>query len=102
MRSFEVMREAACCPTIFDGTHSVQLPGGAGTASDGESRFIEPLCQAAIAAGADGLFLEVHPEPAAAPSDPASMLPLDRLGALVERLRQLRDVLRTDASTVPS
>lgn len=102
MRSFYVMRVAASCPTIFDGTHSVQLPGGAGRASGGEPRFIEPLCQAAIAAGADGLFLEVHPEPAAAPSDSGSMLPLDRLEPLVERLRRLRDVLGHDPSPIPS
>ncbi len=102
MRSFEVMREAASCPTIFDGTHSVQLPGGAGTASGGEPQFIEPLCQAAVAAGADGLFVEVHPEPETASSDPASMLSLDRLEPLVERLQRLRFALDRDPSSVTS
>jgi 2-dehydro-3-deoxyphosphooctonate aldolase (KDO 8-P synthase) len=100
MRSFELMRGAASCPTIFDGTHSVQLPGGAGPASGGEPQFIEPLCQAAVAAGADGLFLEVHPEPETAPSDPSSMLPLIRLEPLVKRLVRLRLALKHEPSPI--
>lgn len=98
MRSFEIMRDVTSCPTIFDGTHSVQLPGGAGTASGGEPRFIEPLCQAAVAAGAHGLFLEVHPNPETALSDPASMLPLDRLEPLIARVRRLCLALSHDPS----
>lgn len=99
MRSFELMRGVASCPTIFDGTHSVQLPGGDGTASGGEPQFIEPLCQAAVAAGADGVFVEVHPDPAAAPSDPASMLPLERLEPLVKRLLRLHVALSREPSS---
>lgn len=90
MRSFAVMREAAACPTIFDATHSVQLPGGAGAVSGGEPEHIERLAAAAVAAGADGLFVEIHPRPSAAPSDGASMLPLARLDGLVERCVAVR------------
>lgn len=93
MRSFTIMRETAGCPALFDATHAVQLPGGAGTASGGEPRFIEPLARAAVAAGADGLFLEVHPSPADAPSDGANMLPLARLEPLLDDVMRLRDAL---------
>jgi 2-dehydro-3-deoxyphosphooctonate aldolase (KDO 8-P synthase) len=102
MRSFRVMRQAAGCPTVFDATHAVQLPGSQGMASGGEPEFIEPLSLAAISAGADGLFLEVHPDPASAPSDAASMLPLDRLDALVARLQRLRESLAAPLPTVTS
>ena len=91
MRSFRVIREAAACPVVFDGTHAVQLPGGGGSASGGEPEFIEPLVRAAVAAGADGLFLEVHPRPADAPSDGASMLSLDRLEPLLEAALRIRE-----------
>ncbi len=97
MRSFTVMREAAGCPTVFDGTHSVQLPGGGGARSGGEPRFIEPLVRAAVAAGADGLFLEVHPDPSAARSDGANMLSLDRLEPLLETVVRLRETVRGTA-----
>ena len=86
MRSFVRMREACDAPTIFDGTHSVQQPGrGAGGASGGAREFIPPLALAAMAAGADGLFLETHPDPDCAPSDGPNMVPLDRLNDLVLR-----------------
>jgi 2-dehydro-3-deoxyphosphooctonate aldolase (KDO 8-P synthase) len=86
MRSFVRMREACGCPVIFDGTHSVQQPGrGAGGASGGAREFIPPLTYAAMAAGADGLFLETHPDPDNAPSDGPNMMPLDKLGDLVRR-----------------
>lgn len=91
MRSFAILKEACGAPAIFDATHSVQRPGGAGTHSGGEPRFIAPLARAAVAAGADALFLEVHPEPARAPSDAASMLPLDRLPRLLEDVLALRE-----------
>jgi 2-dehydro-3-deoxyphosphooctonate aldolase (KDO 8-P synthase) len=92
MRSFEIMREVCGCPALFDATHSVQLPGGApgGAASGGEPRWIETLAGAAVAAGADGIFLETHPDPSGAPSDGANMLPLDRLEALLEGLLAIR------------
>ena len=86
MRGFMRMRAACKAPVIFDGTHSVQQPGrGEGGASGGAREFIPPLTLAAIAAGADGIFLETHPDPAHAPSDGPNMIPLDQLDALVDR-----------------
>jgi len=86
MRSFARMRAATGVPTIFDGTHSVQQPGkGEGGASGGLREFIPALTLAAIAAGADGLFLETHPDPEHAPSDGPNMLPLGSLEALIRR-----------------
>jgi len=93
MRSFDLMREAADAPVIFDGTHSVQRPGMGAGVSGGEPRFIPPLVRAAIAAGADALFLEVHPEPSTAPSDATNMLRLDRLRALIDEVLALRAAL---------
>ena len=93
MRSFAIMREACGCPALFDATHSVQLPGGGGggASSGGEPRWIETLARAAVAAGADGLFVETHPDPASAPSDGANMLPLDRLEGLLDGLLAVRE-----------
>jgi len=86
MRSFIRMRVACEAPVIFDATHSVQRPGqGEGGASGGAREFIPPLALAAVAAGADALFLETHPDPANAPSDGPNMMPLDRLNDLVDR-----------------
>ena len=86
MRGFTRMRAACDAAVIFDGTHSVQQPGrGEGGASGGAREFIPPLTLAAIAAGADGIFLETHPDPANAPSDGPNMIPLDQLDALVDR-----------------
>src|SRR5690554_3294971 len=82
MRSFARMRDATGEAVVFDGTHSVQRPGRAGGSSGGDPRFIPLLVRAAVAAGADGLFLEVHPDPANAPSDGTNMLRLDRLRPL--------------------
>ncbi len=90
MRSFAVLKETCGCPAVFDATHSVQLPGGAGSHSGGEPRHIAALAMAATAAGADALFVEVHPEPARAPSDAASMLRLSELEGLVERVLAVR------------
>jgi 2-dehydro-3-deoxyphosphooctonate aldolase (KDO 8-P synthase) len=84
MRSFTRLREACKAPVIFDATHSVQQPGqGADGASGGQRAFIPPLLYAAAAAGADGFFLETHPDPARAPSDGPNMVPLDQLVAIV-------------------
>lgn len=86
LRSFARMREACDAPVIFDATHSVQRPGmGAGGASGGAREFIPALALGAVAAGADGLFMETHPDPDRAPSDGPNMIPLDRLGDLVDR-----------------
>jgi len=84
MRNFARMKEAARCPVIFDGTHSVQQPGrGEGGSSGGVREMIPPLTFAALAAGADGLFLETHPDPAHAPSDGPNMIPLGELDELI-------------------
>lgn len=82
-------------PVVFDATHSVQLPGGQGHASGGQPEFIEPLAGAAVAAGVDGLFLETHDNPAAALSDGANALPLAQLPALLERMKQLSQLVRS-------
>ena len=95
MRSFVRLRAACDAPVIFDATHSVQRPGkGTGGASAGAREFIPPLALAAVAAGADGLFMETHPDPDRAPSDGPNMLPLDRLDELVERAIDLWDRAR--------
>ena len=84
MRNFPRMRDATKCPVIFDGTHSVQQPGkGEGGSSGGVREMIPPLTFAALAAGAEGLFLETHPDPAHAPSDGPNMIPLKDLDALI-------------------
>jgi 2-dehydro-3-deoxyphosphooctonate aldolase (KDO 8-P synthase) len=95
MRSFARMRAACKAPVVFDGTHSVQQPGkGDGGSSGGLREFIPPLTLAAMAAGADGLFLETHPDPAHAPSDGPNMLPLDQLDALIDRAIEVWQVRR--------
>jgi 2-dehydro-3-deoxyphosphooctonate aldolase (KDO 8-P synthase) len=86
MRGFTRMREACGAPVIFDATHSVQQPGrGEGGASGGAREHIPALALAACAAGADGLFVETHPDPDRAPSDGPNMMPLHQLEALIER-----------------
>ncbi len=82
MRGFAIMK-ALGRPVIFDATHSVQLPGGGGGKSAGQREFVPPLARAALAAGADGLFIETHPDPDAAVSDGPNMVPLGELPALV-------------------
>jgi 2-dehydro-3-deoxyphosphooctonate aldolase (KDO 8-P synthase) len=84
MRSLPIMRELA--PVVFDGTHSVQMPSAANGISGGQPQFIPVLTRAAVAAGMDGLFLEVHDDPANAKSDGANALPLDQLKPLLETL----------------
>jgi 2-dehydro-3-deoxyphosphooctonate aldolase (KDO 8-P synthase) len=88
MRGLVVMRELGF-PVVFDATHSVQLPGGAGTASGGQAQFIEPLARAAVAVGVDALFLEVHEAPERALSDGPNALRLDLLAPLLDRLRRI-------------
>ena len=91
MRSLPVMKQLGF-PVIFDATHSVQLPGGAGTTSGGQREFIPSLASAAAAAGCDGFFMEVHPDPASALSDGPNMVPLGKLQPLLERLLQIAQV----------
>jgi 2-dehydro-3-deoxyphosphooctonate aldolase (KDO 8-P synthase) len=94
MRAIARLREACHSPVIFDATHSVQQPGkGEGGASGGAREFIPTLAAAAVAAGADGVFLETHPDPDCAPSDGPNMLPLDQLDALVDRLLRVYEAV---------
>jgi 2-dehydro-3-deoxyphosphooctonate aldolase (KDO 8-P synthase) len=97
MRSFPRLRDTGEARVVFDGTHSVQRPGEGGGVSGGEPRFIPPLVRAAVAAGADALFLEVHPEPSRAPSDATNMLPLERLRPLLEEVLAIRAVVAPGA-----
>ncbi len=83
MRSFAIMRQNGF-PTVFDATHAVQLPGAGGGKSSGQREFVPPLARAALAAGADGLFIETHPDPANAISDGPNMIPLGEMPALME------------------
>ena len=84
MRSFPIMAQNGL-PTVFDATHAVQLPGAGGGKSGGQREFVAPLALAALAAGADGLFIETHPDPAHAISDGPNMIPLAELPALIAR-----------------
>jgi 2-dehydro-3-deoxyphosphooctonate aldolase (KDO 8-P synthase) len=94
MRSIPIMKKTGC-PVVLDVTHAVQLPGADGRSSGGQPEFIEPLARAGVAAGADGVFLEVHNDPAHALSDGSNALPLDRLPALLAKLSPLADLVRT-------
>lgn len=97
MRSFNRMRAATGSAVIFDGTHSVQRPGRSNGASGGDPEFTAPLVRAAMAAGADALFLEVHPTPERAPSDASNMLRLDRLRPLLVDVLAVRAALEAPA-----
>jgi 2-dehydro-3-deoxyphosphooctonate aldolase (KDO 8-P synthase) len=85
MRSLAVMRQTGC-PVVFDGTHSVQLPGGMGSASGGQREFIPVLARAATAVGIAGLFMETHPDPDKALSDGPNAMPLGHMERLLETL----------------
>ena len=95
MRSLAIMRETDC-PVVFDATHSVQLPGGKGTSSDGQRQFVPVLARAAVAAGIAGLFMETHPDPAQALSDGPNAWPLDRMEALLGTLKALDRRVKAD------
>lgn len=92
MRSLPVMRSFGC-PVIFDATHSVQLPGGAGGSSGGQREFIGTLSRAAVAAGIDGLFMEIHPDPDHALCDGPNSIPLDRVEELLVQLIRVRNAV---------
>ena len=97
MRSFPILR-AFGYPVVFDVTHSLQLPGGEGNQSGGQREFAEPLARAAVAAGVDGIFIEVHDNPDKALSDPATQWPLAQLRPLLERLLAIWQVARSTQS----
>jgi 2-dehydro-3-deoxyphosphooctonate aldolase (KDO 8-P synthase) len=91
-RSFPVMRGFGV-PVVFDATHSLQLPGGLGKSTGGQSRYIENFARAAVACGVDAVFLEVHDDPANAPSDGPNQLPLERLEPLLRKLKRIHELV---------
>ncbi len=94
IRSIAVMKTFGF-PVVFDGTHSVQLPGGLGTSSGGQREFVEHLSRAAVAAGADGVFLEVHPDPDSALCDGPNSLPLDQVRPLLTLLKEIHRLVQS-------
>lgn len=93
MRSIPIMKQIDC-PVIFDATHSVQLPGGAGDRSSGQREFAPVLAKAAVAAGCEGLFIETHPDPDAALSDGPNMIPLREMPKLLATLLAIKKVVQ--------
>jgi len=94
-RGLPIMREFGY-PVVYDVTHSLQRPGGLGTSTGGDSQFIEYMARAGVACGVDGVFMEVHDNPAAALSDGPNSLPLDRLEALLIKLKAIHELVRVD------
>jgi 2-dehydro-3-deoxyphosphooctonate aldolase (KDO 8-P synthase) len=86
----------AYAPVVFDATHSCQLPGAAGTLTGGQREYAGTLASAAVAAGTDALFMEVHNDPDHAKSDPATVYPLERFEALLRRIKRIADVVREE------
>jgi 2-dehydro-3-deoxyphosphooctonate aldolase (KDO 8-P synthase) len=101
MRAFPMLRELGY-PVVFDVTHSLQLPGAGDGVTGGLAEFIEPLACAAVAAGVDAVFMEVHEEPARAKSDAANALRLDALGPLMRKLTRIHEVASQPVETVRS
>jgi 2-dehydro-3-deoxyphosphooctonate aldolase (KDO 8-P synthase) len=93
MRSISVMKNFGY-PVVFDATHGVQLPGGQGKSSGGQREFVAPLARAAIAAGADGVFLEIHPDPDSALSDGPNTLPFEHVESLLIILKEIHRIVR--------
>jgi 2-dehydro-3-deoxyphosphooctonate aldolase (KDO 8-P synthase) len=98
MRAFPMMR--AQTPVVFDVTHSLQLPGGGDGVTTGQAEYIEPLASAGVAAGVDGVFLEVHEDPARAKSDAQNALRLDRLEPLLHRLMAIDAIVKSAGASV--
>jgi 2-dehydro-3-deoxyphosphooctonate aldolase (KDO 8-P synthase) len=94
-RGFPIMRRFGH-PLVYDVTHSLQRPGGLGSATGGDSEFIEYMARAGVACGVDGLFMEVHDDPAAALSDGPNSLPLERLAPLLEKVIAIHDLVAGD------
>jgi 2-dehydro-3-deoxyphosphooctonate aldolase (KDO 8-P synthase) len=93
MRSIPIMKKTGC-PVIFDATHSVQLPGGGGDKSAGQREFAPVLARAALAAGANGVFIETHPRPDRALSDGPNMIPLIQMAAVLKSLKKVFDAVK--------
>jgi 2-dehydro-3-deoxyphosphooctonate aldolase (KDO 8-P synthase) len=100
MRSLSIMEETGA-PVVFDATHSVQEPGGRGTTSGGERRFVPVLARAATAVGIAGLFIETHQEPDKAPSDGATMMPIDELPPMLEELKAIDRIAKARLTNHP-
>ena len=101
MRSLPQLRQLGC-PVIFDATHSVQQPGGRGSSTGGQRKFVAPLARAAMAVGVDGLFIETHPNPDQALSDGPNMVPLQRVEPLLEQLLAIRAAATAQPEAVSS
>ncbi len=95
LRSFPIMRSFGV-PVVFDVTHSLQLPGGLGKATGGQSEYIENFARAGVACGVDAVFMEVHDNPAKAPSDGPNQLPLSRLEKLLSKLKKIHELVEQD------
>lgn len=93
MRALPILTESGA-PVVFDATHSVQKPGGMGSSSGGERRFVAPLARAAVAAGVAAIFLETHPDPDHAPCDGPNMVPFDQLEALLHTLKRIDEIAK--------
>ena len=94
MRSIAIMKHFGF-PVVFDATHSVQLPGGQGSSSGGQREFVANLARAAVAAGADGVFMEVHPDPECALCDGPNSMPIKEVGAIVSMLKAIHSLIRS-------
>ena len=99
LRSFPIMRGFGV-PVVFDVTHSLQLPGGLGKATGGQSQYIEDFARAGVACGVDAVFMEVHDNPANAPSDGPNQLPLGRLEKLLRRLKDIHELINSDHTAI--
>ncbi len=95
MRSLAIMRETQC-PVVFDATHSVQLPGGQGSKSGGQSEFVPVLARAAVAVGVAGLFMETHPDPSKALSDGPNAVPLHLMPTLLRSLKDIDQIVKQE------
>jgi 2-dehydro-3-deoxyphosphooctonate aldolase (KDO 8-P synthase) len=93
MRTFPIMRSFGV-PVVFDVTHSLQLPGGLGKATDGQGEYIEHFARAGVACGVDSVFMEVHDDPSRAPSDGPNQLPLNRLEKLLNKLKAINSLVK--------
>ena len=101
MRAFPMLRSLGY-PVVYDATHSLQLPGGGDGVTAGQAEYIEPLASAAVAAGIDGLFIEVHDNPPRAKSDAQNALPLERVEPLLRRLMRIHDAARERRHAIES
>lgn len=101
LRSFPIMRSFGV-PVVFDVTHSLQLPGGLGKATGGQSEYIEHFARAGVACGVDAVFMEVHNDPAKAPSDGPNQLPLARLEPLLGKLKKIHELVNENELSAPA